>query len=206
VRADAARNYERIVGAAVLAFEEIGPEVTLEEIAGRANVGVATVYRHFRARDQLVRAVFDHVLAVEIEPVTAVHTDDPWRDLVDMLEAVIDVLARRQVVVSLAHEFKTFAVEGAHRFLRAIQPVLRRAVDAGVVRPELEARDLIVVITMNLTTVYPGDPRGADRRRYLALLLDGLRPSPIVLPPASPNQVFGSSAPGKCHEDEAPET
>jgi AcrR family transcriptional regulator len=206
VRADAARNYERIVGAAVLAFEEIGPEVTLEEIAGRANVGVATVYRHFRARDQLVRAVFDHVLAVEIEPVTLVHTDDPWRDLVDMLQAVIDVLARRQVVVGLAHEFKTFAAEGAHRFLRAIQPVLRRAVDAGVVRPELEARDLIVVITMNLTTVYPDDPQGTNRKRYLALLLDGLRPSPIVLPPASSNEVFGSSAAGRCHESQGPQT
>jgi AcrR family transcriptional regulator len=51
VRADAARNHERIVGAAVLAFEELGPEATLEEIAVRADLSVMTVYRRFRTRD-----------------------------------------------------------------------------------------------------------------------------------------------------------
>src|SRR4051812_43761789 len=78
LRADAARNYERIVGAAVVAFEEVGPEVTLEEIAGRAAVSVATVYRRFRTRDQVVRAALDHVLNTEIEPMAAAHTGDPW--------------------------------------------------------------------------------------------------------------------------------
>ncbi|GAB3418413.1 TetR/AcrR family transcriptional regulator [Flindersiella endophytica] len=194
MRADATRNAERIVGAAVLAFEEIGPEVTLEEIAQRANVGVATVYRRFRARDQLVRAVFEHVLAAELEPTTAVHTDDPWRDLTGALEAITEVLARRQVVISLAREFETFATESAQRFLRSLEPVLQRAVDAGVVRPELLPRDLIAVITMNLSTAHPGDPAGADRRRYLALLIDGLRTSPTTLPPPSSAEVPGSRA------------
>ncbi|MFI0822038.1 TetR/AcrR family transcriptional regulator [Streptomyces sp. NPDC021098] len=187
MRADAARNYERIVAAAAEAFEEIGPEATLEQIAERAEVSVVTVYRRFRARDQLVRAVFDHFLATELEPMTAVHTDDPWRDVVGVLEAVTEVLARRQVIISLAREFTGFDVDSAHRFLRSLEPLLRRAIDGGVVRPELLVRDLTAVIVMTLATVHPGDPDGADRRRYLALLADGLRTSSTTLPPPSPH-------------------
>jgi hypothetical protein len=125
--------------------------------------------------------------------VTAVHTDDPWHDLVGVLEAVIDVLSQRQVIVSLGREFEAFASESAHRFLHALEPVLRRAIDAGVARPELLPRDLTAIIVMNLATVHPGDPGdpgGADRKRYLALLLDGLRPSPTTLPPPSPDEFF----------------
>jgi AcrR family transcriptional regulator len=192
LRADAARNYERIVGAAVDAFEEIGPEVTLEQIAERAEVSVMTLYRRFRTRDQLVRAVFDHVLTTELEPMTAVHTDDPWRDLVGMLEAITEMLARRQVILSLAREFEAFAIEGARRFWAAVEGPLSRAIDAGVVRPDLQARDITAVIAMNMATVYPADPHGADRRRYLTLLIDGLRPSPTPLPPPSP-EIPGST-------------
>ena len=192
LRADAARNYQRIVGVAVTAFEELGPEVTLEEIARRADVSVMTVYRRFRARDQLVRAVLDYVLTTEIQPMAAAHTDDPWRDLVDVLEAGIDVLARRQVILSIARESDAFDVEGVRHYLSSLERLLRRAVEAGAVRPELEVRDLAAVIVMVLATVRPSDPDGADRRRNLALVVDGLRVSPTTLPPAA-RQAPGSS-------------
>ena len=187
---------ERIVAAAVVAFEEVGPRMTLE-IAARAEVSTMTLYRRFRNRGNLTQAVFDHVLVNELEPVTAVHTDDPWRDLVGALEAVTEVLARRRAVIALAHEFEAFANESAHRFLLAIEPLLRRAIDAGVVRPELQPRDLNAITYMNLATVHSGDPDGADRRRYLALLIDGLRPSPTTLPPPSPHAYFDPPDPGR---------
>jgi AcrR family transcriptional regulator len=86
LRLDAVRNQERIVVAAAGAFAELGAEVTLEEVARRAGVGVATVYRRFRNRDQLVRAVVAHVLTAEIEPVAEIETTTrgatsppPWR-------------------------------------------------------------------------------------------------------------------------------
>jgi AcrR family transcriptional regulator len=192
LRVDAARNYERIVAAADLAFEEAGPAVTLEEVARRAGVGVATVYRRFRNRDQLVRAVFEHVLTAEIEPSASVQTDDPWLDLVGSLEATVDVLAGRQVILALARETDAVDVESLHRYVSSMERLLGRARDAGVVRPELEGRDLAAVVVMALATVHSGDPAGADRRRYLALLIDGLRAAPATLPPPSTHRLRGA--------------
>jgi AcrR family transcriptional regulator len=189
LRVDAARNYERILLAAGRAFEEAGPAVSLEEVARRAGVGVATVYRRFRNRDQLVRAVFEHLITTEIEPTTAGETDDPWHDLVGSLEATVDVLARRQVVLALAQEADAIDVESLHRYVRSMERLLGRAAAAGLVRPELQARDLAAVVVMALATVHPRDPDGADRRRYLALLVDGLRPAPATLPAASTHDV-----------------
>ena len=108
-----------------------------------------------------------------------------------MLEVITEVIARRQVLLSLAREFEATAAEGAYRFLDAVEDVLTRAVDAGVVRPELEPRNLAAVIAMNMATVHPADLHGADRRRYLTLLIEGLRPSATTLPPASSHGVRG---------------
>ena len=119
LRADAARNYERIVVAAGQAFEEAGSAVTLEEVARRAGVGVATVYRRFRNREQLVRAVFQHIVTTEIEPAMAVETDDPWHDLVTSLEATVEVLAGRKVVLAIARETRA-AGHGEHAPLRPL--------------------------------------------------------------------------------------
>lgn len=192
LRADAARNYERIVVAAGQAFEDVGPQATLEEIARRADVGVATLYRRFRNRDQLVRAVFGHLLTTEIEPSTTVHTDDPWKDLVSALEATIDVLARRRVILALARETHAFDVESIRRYVRSMERLLRRAIESKLVRPELEVRDLAAVIVMALAMVHSNDPGGLDRGRYLALLLDGLRPSPTTLPPPLTHRIPGT--------------
>ncbi|MBO0872006.1 MAG: TetR/AcrR family transcriptional regulator [Pseudonocardia sp.] len=192
LRADAARNYERIVVAAGQAFEDVGSQATLEEIARRADVGVATLYRRFRNRDQLVRAVFGHLLTTEIGPSTTVHTDDPWQDLVSALRATIDILARRRVILALARETQAFDVESIRRYVRSMERLLRRAIEANLVRPELEVRDLAAVIVMALATVHSHDPGGLDRNRYLALLLDGLRPSPTALPPPLTHRIPGT--------------
>lgn len=185
MRVDAARNHDRIVATAGVAFEELGAGVALEEVARRAGVGVATLYRRFRNRDQLVRAVFAHVFATEIQPAAAVETGEPFRDLALTLEATVDAVAAHRVMIRLAHEVGAIDVEVVQSYLSSMDRLLRRAVDAGLVRPELVARDLAAVVVMALATVHDRDPDGADRRRYLALLLDGLRPAPAALPPLS---------------------
>lgn len=197
LRADAARNHRRIVAAAAAAFEELGPEVSLEEIAHRAGLGVATLYRRFRTREQLIRAVVEDVFAAEIEPTAAATTGDPWADLTGTLARSLDAVAEHRVVLDLAREASALDVETVHRFGRELERLLDRARAAGVVRPELTVRDLAAVLVMAMATV----PRGAtgpdDRRRYLTLLTDGLRPGPAALPPSVTGRPPG--APGAPH-------
>ena len=187
LRLDAVRNQERIVVAAAAAFAELGADVTLEEVARRAGVGVATVYRRFRNRDQLVRAVVAHVLTAEIEPVAEIETDDPWRDLAATLEASVAAVAAHSEVVALAHAAGAIDVDVVDRYLHRLDRVLTRARAAGLVRPELEPRDLAVAVMMVLATVRKVDrdgcgDEGGGWRRYLALLLDGMRPAPTRCP------------------------
>lgn len=183
LRADAARNHRRIVAAAAEAFESDGPDVPLDEIARRAGVGVATLYRRFRDREQLVRAVLENVFAAEIEPTAEVDTGDPWEDLVGALSRALDAITGRRVILRLGRGAGAYDVDTVQRYGRALSRLLDRARDAGVVRPELTVRDLSAVMVMAMATVHDCDPDGADRRRYLALLIDGLRPGGDPLPP-----------------------
>lgn len=192
LRADAARNHQRIIDAALTAFEDAGPDVTLDEIADRAAVSVATLYRRFRNRDQVVSAVLDHVLSTEIEPVAAAQSGDAWRDLAGLLDTAVTSLAEHRGLLAAARESRAVDVESVQRCANSLHQLLQRAIAAGVVRPELEVRDLAAVIVMTLSTVHPADPEGVDRRRYLALLLDGLRPSPDALPPPSTHDMPGA--------------
>jgi AcrR family transcriptional regulator len=191
LRPDAVRNQERILAAAAAAFAELGADVTLDEVARRAGVGIATVYRRFRNRDQLVRAVVAHVLTAEIEPIAEIETDDPWRDLAAVLDASVAAVAAHRQVVALAHAAGAIDVDVVDRYLHRIDRVLTRARAAGLVRAELEPRDVAVAVVMVLATVrddgqdgnpQDGNPEGGDWRRYLALLLDGMRPAPTPLP------------------------
>jgi AcrR family transcriptional regulator len=184
LRLDAVRNQERIVSAAAAAFAQLGPAVTLDEVARRAGVGVATVYRRFHSRDQLVRAVVEHVLTAEIEPVAAAVTDDPWRDLAATLEASVAAVAAHREVVALARSVGAIDVDTVDRYLGHLERLLARARAAGLVRPELEPRDVAAAVVMVLATVHgdSGSEGGCDWRRYLALLLDGMRPAPVPLP------------------------
>ena len=179
--------------AAAGAFAELGADVTLEEVARRAGVGVATVYRRFRNRDQLVRAVVAHVLTAEIEPVAEIETDDPWRDLAATLEASVAAVAAHSEVVALAHAAGAIDVDVVDRYLHRLDRVLTRARAAGLVRPELEPRDLAVAVMMVLATVRRrsgrdgcGDGAAGGWRRYLALLLDGMRPRAAPALPGLP--------------------
>lgn len=183
LRADAVRNHRKIVAAAAEAFESDGQDVPLEEIARRAGLGVATLYRRFRTREQLVRAVVEEMFASEVEPTADVDTGDPWEDLVAALSRALDVIAGRTVILKLARDSAAYDVDTVHRYGRALGRLLDRARDAGVVRPELTVRDLSAVLVMAMAVARHGDPGGADRRRYLALLTDGLRPASAPLPP-----------------------
>ncbi|PWW54137.1 TetR/AcrR family transcriptional regulator [Actinokineospora spheciospongiae] len=190
-RADARRNLDRVVRAGIAAFEDLGDTPSLEEVARRAGVGIATVYRLVGGREGLVRAAFEAFFAEEIEPLalTARTAADPWRALTHALAATVERMAAHRVLLAAAHRSGAVSVDTAERYLGPLAHALAAAQHAGQARPDLLVRDLAAIVVMALATTHPGDPDGLDRRRYLALLLDGARPGtrpPQPLPPPAP--------------------
>jgi AcrR family transcriptional regulator len=182
LRSDAARNHLRIVTAAAAAFEQVGPAVSLDDIARRAGVGIATLYRRFGTREVLIKAVAEHVFAAEVVTAIIEGGPDPWADLVATLTATVKAFAAHPVLVSLAIEHAVLGMDTMATYAAAKDRVLARARDAGAVRADLTTADLSAVVVMALAVI---DERGSGAGdRYLALLADGLRPTGRPLPDA----------------------
>src|SRR5919112_571885 len=176
-RADALRNYEKLVAAAREAFTEVDRSASLEDIARRAGVGIGTLYRNFPTRADLVQAVY--VDEVEALSRTAQQLEDlePWDALTNWLQRFVGYVATKQ---ALADEL--FAVNDAERQAvfagcRAMlegagEPLLRRAQEAGVVRPDIEIGETIRMVA-GIAKIPADDP--AEVQRMLAVALDGLR-------------------------------
>ncbi|WP_043629114.1 TetR/AcrR family transcriptional regulator [Nonomuraea candida] len=187
-RADALRNAGRIVRAAIAILRERGPDASLEEIARRAGIGSATLYRRFGDRDGVIKAAFETYFAEEVEPLVVAARDaaDPGQALRRALTAAVDTLAAHHGLLKAARQAGAFTVDIAARFMGPLGAVLARAQQSGQVRGDLAVRDLAAIIVMALATAHPADPAHQDPRRYLALLLAGLRPSDDALPAPSP--------------------
>ncbi|UBU17942.1 TetR/AcrR family transcriptional regulator [Nonomuraea gerenzanensis] len=198
-RADALRNADRIVRAAIAILGERGPEVSLEEIARHAGIGSATVYRRFGDRDGVIRAAFETYFAEEVEPLVVAARDaaDPGEALAGVLTATVDTLAAHHGLLKAARQAGASTVDIAARFMGPLGTVLDRAQRAGQVRADLVARDLAAIVIMALATAHPADPAHQDPRRYLALLLSSLRPSGDELPAPSSARLLEPS-PRRC--------
>lgn len=184
LRADAARNAERLVSAAAAVFAESGVDVPLDGIARRAGVGIATLYRHFASKDDLVKAVIERAYADEIAPVLdrALRAADARQGLVEALEAAMTTMSRhRHAVAAGKHRA---ALDLITSFLDALTVLLTRAQSQGTIRADLRPDDLPCLVGMLVSTVRHDTPAAPPRwPRYLALLLDALRPDhPTELP------------------------
>ena len=184
LRSDAVRNHERILAATRAAIEEHGAAVRLEDVAQRAGVGLATVYRRFAGRKDVVQAVFEQFFTVEIEPlVRAARADpDPWHGLVRCVEVTVATVVDNRVLLEAAWNAGIVTTDVSARFLAPLGDVLMRAQSAGAVRSDLRAEDLPALVTMVVATVTTGQaPDGW--RRFLGVVLDGIRaggpPAPL---------------------------
>jgi AcrR family transcriptional regulator len=188
LRADAARNAERIVHAARRTFAELGTDTSLAEIARRAGVGVATLYRHFPSKETLILAIFEWRYAEQVEPAIseALADGDPWQGMVTVLEAALRLAAEEKSTFIAAPDPARVTSELASRFFTALSTIVRRAQQAGLVRADLEPGDLPRLLLMLVSTLGHAEESTQDWPRYLALLLDGVRPAAATpLPPAS---------------------
>jgi AcrR family transcriptional regulator len=181
LRADASRNRERIVAAATEALVEFGPDVPLDEVARRAGVGNATLYRHFSDRGELIRQVTLSVMAR-----TAQRAEDALAEEPDafaalyrfVFEAAAERIGALCPMLSEAFDREDPEVAGqVQRMELAINAIVDRAQSAGLLRPDIAVGDLMVALTQ-LTRPLPGTGCVSFDRfvhRHLQLFLDGLR-------------------------------
>jgi AcrR family transcriptional regulator len=198
MRADGRRNRELVLAAAREAFAEGGRDVGVAEIARRAGVGPATLFRHFASKDDLLAAIIDEMLEqIEITMKTALAMEDPWESVVYMMTAVAEHQARDQLFLNSAGP-DLFGEErlqaSTARTFAQLTEVLERAQAAGVVRADLMPTDLpFVLAAVGGATNKCGGALAVDAepdlwRRYLGLALDGLRPEGAhPLAPAAPS-------------------
>jgi len=205
LRKDAERNRQRILAAAGALFAEAGLHVTLDAVAERAGVGVGTVYRRFPDKEALIDALFeeriDEVVAIAEE---ACARDDAWEGLVFFFDRAISMhgedRALKELVFSTAHGRDRVA-HARGKLKPIVGRIVARAQAAGQLRPDVDITD-VPVIQLMLTAVmeYTGDVAPEVWRRYLAILLDGLRAgagqTPLGAAALSDEQLDGAMARG----------
>jgi len=198
LRRDAERNRQRILTAASEVFTERGLEASLDEVARHAGVGVGTVYRRFQTKEDLVEALFvDRIEEVAALAEAAAQDPDPWSGLVRFMEQAASLLAGdvglRQIMM--------FATYGGDKVWYARQrnaPLVTRLVEraqaAGQLRPDLRPTDIpFIVFVLTDAAQFARRVSPEIWRRYLTLVLDGLRPeregvSPLPVPAMMPEE------------------
>jgi AcrR family transcriptional regulator len=175
-RADALRNYEKLVAAAREAFTEADRSASLEDIARRAGVGIGTLYRHFPTRADLVQAVYVDEVEALSRSAAELESLEPWEALSAWLHRFVGYVATKQALsdeLFAMAERDAAVFAGCRAMLHAAgEPLLRRAQDAGVVRPDVRI-DEVVRMVAGIAKIPTDDP--AEIERLLDVALDGLR-------------------------------
>ena len=188
LRRDAERNRRLIMDAAREVFRERGLDVTLDDIAKHAGVGVGTAYRRFANKDALIDELFEDKVA---EMVTlaedALKVEDPWLAITSFIENILEAQAAdrglKQVLVG-SSKGRERVCDARDRITPLTQRIVQRAIDAGAVRPDFQESD------MPMISVMVGSVMDATRdvdpdawRRYLRVVLTGIAADPATCGP-----------------------
>ncbi|MEH3054932.1 MAG: TetR/AcrR family transcriptional regulator [Patulibacter minatonensis] len=185
LRADARRNRDRILVAARQAFAESGPDVAVSEILRIAGVGSGTLFRHFPTKQDLLLAVLEQTFDELSDAVSgALELEDPWASIVKVLTLTATMQSKDAAfLASVGPEmFSEPTLQARNEAMMArVGAVVERAQAAGVLRDDIVATDLpfiVAAIGGATESCVPG--LGAESpelwRRYLQIVLDGLRP------------------------------
>jgi AcrR family transcriptional regulator len=182
LRADAQRNRERLLEAAVRAFFQNGPDVPLDAIAKVAGVGIGTLYRHFPTRGALVEAAYRNELARLCDAVPdLLDTLPPGQALRTWMDRFVDYVTTKR---GMADALRDLISSGGNphadsrvRMIEAVTTLIQAGAAAGTVRADVDADD--VLVSLSGVTLAAGEPAQRDQaRRLLDLLMDGLRYRP----------------------------
>lgn len=180
LRADAERNRRRLLDAARTLFAERGLDVSMDDIAREAGLGVGTAYRRFRSRDEIVDALFDeHLADMEARAAAAEREPDAWAALRAFFMANMRAQAQDRGLKQLVHqsaEGREKVADMRARVLPRVERVLERAKADGALRPDITTADFPVLSFMVGAAVDFSAPVDSGLwERYAALILDGMR-------------------------------
>lgn len=179
-RADAARNRSALVAAAKAALADIHAPFSLDAVARRAGVGIGTLYRHFRTREQLVAAVYE----AEVDRITLgaqeyLREMSPGEALRAWLDSFVTFASTKR---GMRDAFQAGGSDGSRgnftalqmRIADGIRPVLQAGAEDGSLRQDVEAIDVVLLAAGALV---PHNIDAAQSERLIRLILDALRPA-----------------------------
>ncbi|MFJ9180697.1 TetR/AcrR family transcriptional regulator [Streptomyces sp. NPDC102360] len=176
MRADARRNYERLLAQARIAFAEHGTGASLEEVARAAGVGIGTLYRHFPNRHALMSAVFEEAVNDLLARSRALlDAPQPCTALVTWLREIIthasEYRGLSRALMSASQDASSALARCSDPMREAGQALLSRAQRVGAVRPDVSITDLLQLTNAIALAAEetPSDPGLADRLLRLTL-------------------------------------
>jgi AcrR family transcriptional regulator len=179
LRADARRNRDRLLNAAVRAFSQDGADVTLDAIAKDAGVGIGTLYRHFPTREALIEAAYRSELARLCDAVPdllqEMRPDEATRAWMDRyIEYMTTKRGMADALRAVIASGGTPYAQSRDRLITAITSLLQAGAASGALRADIEPAD--VLASLSGISLAAGEPaQRAQARRLLDLLMDGLR-------------------------------
>ncbi|PWC34789.1 TetR/AcrR family transcriptional regulator [Azospirillum sp. TSO35-2] len=177
-RADAQRNMDALLKAALEVFATSGVDAPVRDIAARAGVGVGTLYRHFPQRADLIAAVFRREIDACADAAAELAAEQtPGDALAQWMQRYASFIATKRGLAAALHSgdptFDTLPEYFQKRLLPALQALLHAAADAGEVRGDVDPNDLLSAV--GRLGMRAGDDGTAQTQRMVALLVDGLR-------------------------------
>jgi len=190
-RSDARRNRERLVASARELLATVGPDVPVEEITRRAGVGMGTLYRHFPTKDELIDAVLEDAFAELVGAAEqAAGADDAWAGFTGFLEHVFALHAENRGlkdVLATNERGRKRADAMRARIRPLVGRMIERAQEQGTLRSDFTPEDLPLVFWSGNRVIETTASVAPDHwRRYLGLLLDGLRADAATPLPGRP--------------------
>ena len=178
-RADSTRNRQLLIDAAKAGFAEVGPNVTLEEIARRAGVGIGTLYRHFPSREAIVEAVYRREVEQLVEAVPQLLEASPAGEALHRwMHLFVNFIATKRLIApslaAAASRGSALHTTSVELITGALTTLVKRAIASGDVRKDIDPSDLLRA----LVGVSYGNPDAgwqASARRLVDIVMDGLR-------------------------------
>jgi AcrR family transcriptional regulator len=177
VRADAKRNLDALLQAAMAVFTTSGVDAPVREIAENAGVGIGTVYRHFPRRADLIAAVFRREIdACAGAAAILANEHGPFDALTRWIERYVDFIATKRGLAPALHSgdpaFEPLPAYFQQRLQPALKALLEAAAAAGEIRADVDPENLLAAVAGLCMPAYDGPERA---KRMVALLIDGLR-------------------------------